>query len=162
MPNLVSLVNGLSVGAVGIGSGIAPSVVKDGVITTSPTQRRLTVARPLIGGTPNQSVKYVNPVAQTFTQTRELSELNFAAAGDEVVIELGDVMHFLDLSATALAVDKIKMITPDGMYADLAAWTILKTSTIKLPGFAGGKFTFVNVSGAAVTGLKIFAVHQDD
>lgn len=76
------------------------------------------------------------------------------------VVYLGQVYHFLDLSATPLAPGDLQMIDPNGVPHDLAVWTVTKDmSNFPMPGLPPGLYTFTNLSGGAISGLAIYAVH---
>lgn len=88
-------------------------------------------------------------------------DLNTAALA-QTVKEMGVVIDIVDHGGTAVAVDKVLAITPDGQAIDLNALVRLKTQFPFLRAIPAGQWTFINVSGGALTGLEVTFHNVDD
>lgn len=115
-----------------------------------------------IVGTPSGSVEIRSSYNPAVPQS-DLIDLDGIAAGATLVLSLGAVTQWLDISATAVAQGDVMVIDPNGVPHDLATLTILKTSgdgfASGIPVLPPGLYTFMNISGAAITGALVYARH---
>lgn len=128
-------------------------------VSASADGSRALIVSPVVKATPVTGVEVRQSVSPAVTQTDKL-DVDSISAGASLVIDFGQIFYFLDLSSTALPVGDVLMIDPNGVPHDLAAWTITKTSTFDPPGLCPGRYTFINVSGGALSSHNIFVLHQ--
>lgn len=154
-----NLVSGSPVNAITGGVSLSPGV--GSTITQGTPGGPATVSTVVMPGNPVAAITYPASGSAAVLQTKELTGINFAAVGDEWEATLGQIAYLLDLSGTPVAVDTIKVSGPGGLYFDLAAFTVLKTSTVMPPGLPPGKYRFQNVSAGAITAKVVMAVQLD-
>lgn len=111
-------------------------------------------------GSPVAGAKVTPEVSATklkFTQV----DLNTAALA-QTTKDMGVVIDIIDSGGTAIAVDKVLAITPDGQAVDFNALVRTKAQFPFLRAIPAGTWTFINVSGGALTGLEVTFHNIDD
>lgn len=146
-------------GGSGLPSGIRPVQPRGGVVLGGGTSQQNTVIQTTVRpGNPIESYT-VNNVAQRNRNRVFEPNINGIAAAGYVEALLGTVYDIVDGGGTALAIDKVDVLTPEGEIIDLFWLKRLRAEEPWIKMYSPGIWRFSNVSGGALTGIAVAFFH---